>query len=166
MYKKFHNHLLKDNRGYLQKNLLIDIKKKTGFKIIESFFSYFSKPNVIRGIYMQTGKSMEAKLITLIEGKLTWVIVDMKKNSKNFLKNHKIKLKKFETVYIPEGYAHGAISHTKSLLHIFSNKKYNDKNSIKINWKDPSLNIKWPTKKNNKIIISESHRNYKFLKKN
>ena len=166
MYKKFHNHLLKDNRGYLQKNLLIDIKKKTGFKIIESFFSYFSKPNVIRGIYMQTGKSMEAKLITLIEGKLTWVIVDMKKNSKNFLKNHKIKLKKFETVYIPEGYAHGAISHTKSLLHIFSNKKYNDKNSIKINWKDPSLNIKWPTKKNNKIIISESHRNYKFLREN
>ena len=67
---------------------LLDIKKKTGFKIIESFFSYFSKPNVIRGIYMQTGKSMEAKLITLIEGKLTWVIVDMRKSSKNFLKNY------------------------------------------------------------------------------
>lgn len=164
MYKKFTNHLLRDDRGYLQKNSLLEIKKKTGFKIIESFLSYFSKPNVIRGIYMQTGKNMEAKLITLIEGKLTWIIVDMRKKSKNYLKNYKIKLKKFETVYIPEGYAHGAISHTKSLLYIFANKKYNDKNSIKINWKDPSLKIKWPIKKNYKIIISESQQNYKFLK--
>jgi len=106
---------------------------------------------------------MEAKLITLIEGKLTWIIVDMRKSSKNYLKNYKIKLKKFETFYIPEGYAHGAISHTKSLLHIFANKKYDDKNSIKINWRDPSLKIKWPINKNNKIIISESHQNYKFL---
>ena len=166
MYKIFKNILLKDNRGYLQKNLLIDIEKKTNFKVVESFFSHFSKPNVIRGVYMQTGKGMEAKLLTLIEGELTWVIVDMRKNSKNFLKNYKIKLKKFETVYIPEGYAHGVISQSKSLLHIFANKKYNDKNSINKNWKDPILNIKWPIKKNIKITISKSHNNYKFLKEN
>ena len=164
MYKIFRNLLLKDNRGFLQKNLLLNIEKKTGFKVVESFFSYFSKPNVVRGIYMQTGKGIESKLLTLIEGKLTWIIVDLRKNSKNFLKNYKIKLKKFETVYIPEGYAHGAISQTKSLIHIFANKKYNNKNSINVNWKDPVLNIKWPTKKNIKITISKSHSNYKFLK--
>ena len=39
MYKIFKNLLLRDNRGYLQKNLLIDIKEKTGFKVVESFFS-------------------------------------------------------------------------------------------------------------------------------
>ena len=166
MFRIFKNLLLKDKRGFLQKNLLTDIQEKTGFKVVESFFSYFSKPNVVRGIYMQTGKGIEAKLLTLIEGKLTWIIVDMRKNSKSILKNYKIKLKKFETVYIPEGYAHGAISQTKSLLHIFANKKYNDKNSININWTDPDLKIRWPIKKNIKITISKSHNNYKFLREN
>ena len=56
------------------------------------------------------------------------------------------------------------LSHTKSLLHIFANKKYDDKNSIKINWRDPSLKIKWPTNKNNKIIISESHQKLQIFK--
>ena len=86
-------------------------------------------------------------------------------NGSRNLKNHMIKLKKFETVYIPEGYAHGALSHTKSLLHIFSKKKYNDKNSIKINWKDPHLKIQWPINKDVKIVISKNHNDYKFLKK-
>jgi dTDP-4-dehydrorhamnose 3,5-epimerase-like enzyme len=115
---------------------------------------------------MQTGKDVEAKLLTLIYGELTWVIVDMRKKSKNFLKNYKLKLKKFETIYIPEGYAHGAISHKPSLLHIFANKKYNNKNSININWRDPDLKIQWPIKKNVKITISKSHSNFKFLKNN
>ena len=47
MYKKFKNLILKDNRGFLQKSLLRDIKKKTDFKIVETFYSYFSKPNVV-----------------------------------------------------------------------------------------------------------------------
>tara|TARA_B100000035_G_C20833525_1_gene479773 strand:- start:20 stop:544 length:525 start_codon:yes stop_codon:yes gene_type:complete len=166
MHKKYKNIILKDNRGFLQKNSLRDINKKTGFKIVESFYSYFSKPNVVRGLYMQTGKDIESKLLTLIYGNLTWVIVDMRRNSKNFLKNYKLKLKKFETVFIPEGYAHGAISHEASMLHIFANKKYNNRNSININWKDPDLKIRWPIKKNVKITISKSHNNFKFLKHN
>ncbi len=89
MHKKYKNIILKDNRGFLQKNSLRDINKKTGFKIVESFYSYFSKPNVVRGLYMQTGKDIESKLLTLIYGNLTWVIVDMRRNSKNFLKNYK-----------------------------------------------------------------------------
>ena len=166
IHKKYKNIILKDNRGFLQKNSLRDINKKTGFKIVESFYSYFSKPNVVRGLYMQTGKDIESKLLTLIYGNLTWVIVDMRRNSKNFLKNYKLKLKKFETVFIPEGYAHGAISHEASMLHIFANKKYNNRNSININWKDPDLKIRWPIKKNVKITISKSHNNFKFLKHN
>jgi dTDP-4-dehydrorhamnose 3,5-epimerase len=165
-YKKFKNHFLKDNRGFLAKNSISNIQKHTKFKIVETFYSYFAKPNVVRGFYMQTGKNMEAKLLTLISGDLTWIIIDMRKKSKNFLKNYKIRLKKFETVYIPKGFAHGAISHKASLLHIFSNKKYSDKNSININWKDPSLNIKWPIKKNLKITLSNSHKKFGFLKDN
>ena len=165
MYRVFKNNLLKDNRGFLQKNLLIEIKKKTKFRIVESFFSYSSKPNTVRGIYMQTGKNIEAKLLTLIYGNLFWVIVDLRKKSNNYLKSYKIKLKKFETVYIPEGFAHGSVSHSPSLLHIFTNKKYNDFKSMNIHWRDPDLNINWPIKKGVKVTISKSHNSYNFYKK-
>ena len=60
MIKKIKNLVLTDKRGSLLKNFSI-IKKK--IKIQESIFSY-NNANVIRGIYMQTGKYNESKLIT------------------------------------------------------------------------------------------------------
>ena len=60
-----------------------NIRKLLFFEVNETFYSYFSKANVVRGIYMQTGKDIEAKLLTLIHGDLTWVIVDMRKKSKH-----------------------------------------------------------------------------------
>lgn len=157
MIKKIKNLILNDKRGALIKNFSI-LKKK--IKIKESIFSY-NKANVIRGIYMQTGKYSESKLITLINGSLTWIAVDLRKKSKNFMKVHKIKLKKNETIYIPKGYAHGSISHKKTLVHIMTDNIYNDKDAIKIIYNDKTLKINWSSKKK---IISKDHLSYKNFK--
>lgn len=155
MIKKIKNLVLTDKRGSLLKNFSI-IKKK--IKIQESIFSY-NNANVIRGIYMQTGKYNESKLITLIFGSLTWIAVDLRKESKNFMRIHKIKLKKNETIFIPKGYGHGSVSHKKTLVHIMTDNIYNDKNAIKIIYNDKTLKINWPVKK--KVIISKDHLSYK-----
>ena len=44
------------------------------------------------------------------------------------------------------------------------NNIYNDTNSLKVNWQDPKLKIKWPIDKKSKIIISDDCKNYGFLK--
>ena len=111
---------------------------------------------------MQTGRFCESKLITMIYGSLTWVAVDLRKKSKTFMKVHKIKLKKNETIFIPKGYAHGSISHKETLLHIMTDNVYNDKKAIKIIYNDKDLKVKWPIKK--KIIISKDHLTYKNIK--
>ena len=165
MIKIFKNKVLKDNRGSLQKVYNKEILNKTKFVPVESFFSYYSKANVVRGIYMQTGKFCEAKLLTLLNGSLNWLAVDLRKNSKTFLKHYFINLKKNETVFIPEGFGHGSISKEESLVYIMANKIYNSKNCINIHWKDKDLNIKWPLVKK-KIIISKMHDNYKTLVQN
>ena len=41
MHKRYKNIILKDNRGFLQKNSLKDINKKTGFKIVNLFIHIF-----------------------------------------------------------------------------------------------------------------------------
>ena len=158
MIKKIKNLILIDKRGSLLKNFSI-LKKK--FKIKESIFSY-NKPNVVRGMYMQTGRFGESKLITMIYGSLTWVAVDLRKKSKTFMKVHKIKLKKNESIFIPRGYAHGSISHKETLLHIMTDNIYNDQKAIKIIYNDKTLKIKWPIKK--KIIISKDHLTYRSIK--
>ena len=158
MIEKIKNLILTDKRGFLLKNFTI-LKKK--IKIQESIFSY-NNSNVIRGIYMQTGKYSESKLITLIYGSLTWVAVDLRKESKTFMKVNKIKLKKDETIFIPKGYGHGSVSHKKTLVHIMTDNTYNDKNAIKIIYNDQTIKINWPIKK--KIIISKDHLSYKSFK--
>ena len=158
MIKKIKNLVLLDKRGSLLKNYSA-LKKK--FTIKESIFSY-NKPDVIRGMYMQTGKFCETKLITMIYGSLTWVAVDLRKKSKTFMKVYKIKLTKNDSIFIPKGYAHGSISHKETLLHIMTDNVYNDKKAVKIKYNDKSLKIKWPIKK--KMIISNDHLSYKDFK--
>jgi dTDP-4-dehydrorhamnose 3,5-epimerase len=162
----FKNKILKDKRGSLQKIYNKKIFNKTNFIPVESFFSYYSKPNVIRGIYMQTGIYCESKLITLLRGSLEWLALDLRKKSKTFLKYYFINLKRNETVYIPKGFAHGSISKKESFVYIMADKIYNNKKSVNIHWQDKDLDIEWPILKSKKIIISKMHNSYLPLSKN
>ena len=166
MFKVFKNRLLKDNRGFLHKVYNEEILKNTKFKPVETFFSNYSQPNVIRGIYMQTGKYCEAKLLTLLYGDIRWLILDLRKKSDTYLKYKFIKLKKNNTYFIPEGFAHGSISMKESLVYIMANKVYNAKKSVNIHWRDKTLKVRWPILKRKKIIISKMHSDYRSLEDN
>lgn len=166
MHKLFKIRKLEDKRGGMLKNYnKKEIKdlKKIDFIMKENLFSLYKKKNVVRGLYMQQNKYAEAKFITLLYGKVTWVIVNMQKKSKNFLKSYKIKLNPNLLLYVPKNHLHGSISHEKSLVHIMCNNIYNDTKSLKVNWLDPKLKIKWPFDKRCKIIISKDCKNYGFL---
>ncbi len=70
-----------DKRGYFKeifKNNLI--KKNFKFDVMS-----LSKKNVIRGLHIQT-KKPQAKVITVVSGKIMDVVVDLRKNSKNVWK--------------------------------------------------------------------------------
>ena len=53
-----------------------------------------------------------------------------------------------KSIYIPEGFAHGFLCLSNSCSVYYKCTNYRDKNSeTTINWNDPELNIKWPSKK-------------------
>ena len=162
--KYLKNVFIKDKRGFLNKVLDSKKLKKLNFKIVESQFSYKKKKNIFRGFYMQIGKSVERKLITLISGKAIWFAVDLRKKSKNFGYVHKIKLNKFNTIYIPKGFAHGSLSLSPCMIQISVDNNYNQKNSIGININDSELNFKISSKLKNKLVISKMHQSFAFLK--
>ena len=78
------------------------------------------------------------------------VIVDLRKNSKTYLKWDKITLseKLGNSIYIPSGCAHGFLTlENDTKMYYLINKNYNKKNNTGFIYNDDTINIKWPNKK-------------------
>ena len=141
------NNNFKDKRG-----LLWTTWKKGVFKNIKFNHDKFSlsKKKTLRGFHCDF-KSW--KMVTSVYGKFLFVVVDMRKNSKNYLKNQKwiIDYKKPKLILIPPYYAnaHLYLSEICIFHYKWSYKgKYIDATDQKsYRWNDPKINIKWPIKK-------------------
>tara|TARA_B100000035_G_C20740560_1_gene439522 strand:- start:55 stop:570 length:516 start_codon:yes stop_codon:yes gene_type:complete len=148
-----------DNRGFFKeifKNNLI--KKNFKFDVMSS-----SKKNVIRGLHIQT-KKPQAKVITVVSGKIMDVAVDLRKKSKTFGKYYSIIIsdKSEYSFYIPEGFAHGFLCLSDKCIVHYKCSEYRHKESeTTLDWKDQEVKIKWPIKK---PILSKKDRIGKNLK--
>ena len=108
-----------------------------------------SKGKVVRGFHFQK-KFQQAKYVNVIKGKILDYVIDLRKKSKTFGKVFSMKLSENsnKSIYIPEGFAHGFLCLSNSCSVYYKCTNYRDKNSeTTINWNDPKLNIKWPSKK-------------------
>ena len=144
----------KDNRGYFRE-LFIEknLKKKFPFDIMS-----LSKKNVVRGLHLQLVRP-QGKLLTVIRGKMLDVAVDCRKKSKTYGKHFSIILsdKDNNSLYVPEGFAHGFCSlEDNTILHYKCTEYRDAKSEVGILWNDPELKIKWPTKK---VIVSTKDKN-------
>ena len=135
----------KDNRGFFKEVEKNRILKK---KFVFDCFSY-SKKNTLRGLHLQTNKS-QAKIITVVQGKILDVVVDLRKKSKTFGKYFAVEISQNSnfSLFIPENFAHGFLCLSKNCGVYYKCSNYRDKKSeTTIKWNDKSLNIKWPVKK-------------------
>ena len=134
-----------DNRGFFKevfRNNLI--KKNFKFDVMSS-----SKKNVIRGLHIQT-KKPQAKVITVVSGKIMDVAVDLRKNSKTFGKYYSLIIsdKSEYSFYIPEGFAHGFLCLSDKCIVHYKCSEYRHKESeTTLHWSDQTVKIKWPIKK-------------------
>ena len=148
--------IFRDKRGFLketyQKKIL---NRNLIFDIMSS-----SKKNVLRGLHIQL-KHSQGKLITVTEGKIFDVAVDLRRNSKSFGKYFSIIISKTSdfSLYIPEGFAHGFCGLDKENIIFYSCSEYRNKASeTGIKWDDEDLNINWPIKK--PIISQKDKKNF------
>lgn len=137
--------IYKDKRGFFKEVEKNKILKK---KFIFDCFSY-SKKNTLRGMHLQTKKS-QAKIITVVQGKILDVVVDLRKNSKTYGKHFSIEISQNSdfSLYIPEKFAHGFLCLSKECAVYYKCSNYRDKGSeTTIKWDDRDLKIKWPITK-------------------
>ena len=134
-----------DNRGFFKEVDKQNILRK---KFIFDCFS-FSKKNTLRGLHLQKKKS-QAKIITVVQGKILDVVVDLRKKSKTYGKHFAIEISQNSnfSLFIPENFAHGFLCLSKNCGVYYKCTNYRDKNSeTTIKWNDKKLDIRWPIKK-------------------
>ena len=134
-----------DKRGFF-KEIFKEKKLKVKFKF--DCLSY-SKKDTLRGMHIQL-KNTQAKLVTVTNGKIFDVVVDLRKKSKTFGKSFGIIIsdKSDFSLFIPAGFAHGFLCMSKRCTLYYKCNNYQNRNSEKtLLWNDKKININWPVKK-------------------
>ncbi len=118
---------------------------------------------MLRGLHFQK-KKPQGKYLSVLKGKIFDVVVDLRRKSPTFGKKFSIILshKNCKSIYIPPGFAHGFCSlDNENIIYYGCTEYRSPKNEYGINYNDPMLKIKWPTKK---VILSNKDRNAKTFK--
>ena len=142
--------IYEDQRGFFKE---IFKKKFLNKELIFDCLSH-SKKNTIRGLHFQR-KNAQAKFITVVQGEILDVVVDLRKKSKTFGKHFSVKMKQNSnfSIFIPQGFAHGfaCLSKTCTLYYRCTNYRH-ELSETTLKWNDPELNINWGI---NRPILSE-----------
>lgn len=104
-----------------------------------------SKKNVLRGLHYQKNKFSQGKLITVFEGIIFDVAVDIRIGSPTYGKSISKKLSSdnLQLLYIPEGFAHGfCVLSDYALFSYKVTNVYKPENEKGIRWDD--IGINWP----------------------
>jgi dTDP-4-dehydrorhamnose 3,5-epimerase len=107
-----------------------------------------STRNVLRGLHLQCPQ-WQAKLVSVVCGRIFDVVVDVRKGSATFGRWHGVMLsdEQHEQLFVPEGFAHGfcVLSETAS-VHYKCNTSYRPEQEQTLLYNDPALGIEWPVR--------------------
>jgi dTDP-4-dehydrorhamnose 3,5-epimerase len=153
-----------DERGFFLETYQSKRYKEIGIDVnfVQDNQSHSTK-NVLRGLHYTINKP-QAQLLTVLQGKIFDVVVDLRIDSPTFSNWFGVELEagKKSQIFMPFGFAHGfcVISETVDLLYKVS-EYYDPEDEGGLNWADPTVSIKWPI---SNPIISSRDAKYSNLK--
>jgi dTDP-4-dehydrorhamnose 3,5-epimerase len=156
-----------DERGTFARHFCKRELKKQGidFEVCQCNFSQNIKAGTLRGMHYQKAPNLEAKMVSCLKGSFFDVIVDLRKDSKTYLKHETFILKEGDNkvIYIPENFAHGfqTLEDDTTVYYQLANY-FVPKAYAGLRWDDPKLDINWPDCENR--ITSDKDCSYELLK--
>jgi dTDP-4-dehydrorhamnose 3,5-epimerase len=105
-----------------------------------------SQKDVLRGLHFQNPPYAQAKLVSVIQGSVLDVAVDIRKESPTYGKSFSIVLDGIDKnqLFIPVGFAHGFKTLENNTIFFYKCTNYYNKESEGcLLWNDPDLNINW-----------------------
>jgi len=159
-----------DDRGFFFESFNAKkFKEATGIqtKFVQDNMSRSNK-GVLRGLHYQTGNAGQAKLVSVIEGEVLDVVVDLRSKSPTYGQHFKIRLtgENKKQLFIPKGFAHGyAVLSETALFYYKCDNYYAPDSEGGVMYNDPAFNIDWEfdlttavlSKKDKKYPAFEQH---------
>ena len=141
--------IFKDERGFFYESFNQEkFEKATGKKIsfVQDNFSKSNK-NTLRGLHYQVPPMSQGKLVTVLQGEVYDVVVDLRKSSETFgdFLCQELNAVSKQQLWIPEGFAHGFLvtSDFAEVMYKTTNF-YHPDSERSILWNDRNLSINWP----------------------
>ena len=144
-----------DPRGFFWENWNAAKYKSLGIsnEFVQDNISY-SKHGVIRGLHFQNPKG-QGKLISVLQGSIFDVAVDIRPNSPYFKQwvGFELSAENHYQLWIPRGFAHGfGVLSSDALVSYKTDDYYSPSDEQTLFWNDPEIKVVWPIKN---PIISE-----------
>jgi len=117
----------------------------------------FSRRGTVRGLHFQN-PAAQAKLVSVLQGAVFDVAVDLRRSSPTFGRWHGVELsaENRRQFFIPPGFAHGfAVLSDTALFFYKCSDFYAPQNEITVAWDDPDIGIRWPVAE---PVLSEKDR--------
>ena len=155
--------IYRDSRGYFTESFnqhVFNNLTNLSIDFVQDNHS-LSKKYVLRGLHYQKSPYEQAKLVRVISGSIFDVVVDIRKNSKNFGKwlGFNLSSENSLQLWIPRGYAHGFVSlEDNTQVFYKTDNFYSKEDSICIDYNDSSID--WPIE--NPILSDNDYNAIKF----
>ena len=138
-----------DARGFFMETWNQQRYREAGLNVdfVQDNLSLSSR-NILRGLHCQN-PTPQGKLVSVTQGEVFDVAVDLRRSSPTFGKWHATQLsaENKRQFFIPAGFAHGflVLSNT-AMFHYKCTALYSPRDEMTIRWDDPDIAIDWPTK--------------------
>ena len=140
--------IIQDSRGYFMESFNENsFQKGIGKKVtfVQDNQSFSSK-GVLRGLHYQTGEHAQAKLVSVLQGEVLDVAVDIRPNSSTYGQYVSVLLsgENQTQFFIPRGFAHAFLVLSETATFFYKCDNFYDKESEGgIIYNDPILNVDW-----------------------
>ena len=158
---------LEDERGWFLESFRKDLLEEVVGHALDFCQDNLAESSygVIRGLHYQMPPHAQSKLVSVLQGSIIDVVVEIRKGAPNFGKHYAVELsaENQKQLFIPRGFAHGyaCLSET-ALLTYKVDSLYNKAAEASIAFDDPQLNIDWQIPEEKQVLSAKDRQHPAF----
>ena len=157
-----------DERGWFSETFHEKRLRDIGiaWRFVQDNQSSSKRAGTLRGLHFQVPPAAQAKLVSVVRGRILDVVGDIRRGSATFGKHVSVELSAESglQVYVPEGFAHGFVTLEDEVVVMYkASNFYSPAHDSGIFWNDPDIAFPWPFM-DNEIIVSDKDRQLPPLK--
>ena len=157
-----------DDRGWFSETFHEKRLREIGItcRFVQDNQSSSKRAGTLRGLHFQLPPAAQAKLVSVLRGRVLDVAVDVRRGSPTFGKHVSTELsaESGHQLYIPVGFAHGFLTLEDDVVVMYKvSDFYSPAHDGGIRWNDPDIAFPWPIKAAD-VITSDKDRRLPLLK--